>query len=55
MPVYPADLPYPPWFLRVSEAFRIPLHVLDEEWTVDNILDEIEAILVRYDLDNPPR
>lgn len=52
MPKYPRDLPYPAWMLRVAEKFRLPLATVDE-WPVDAILDEVEAIAYLSDVDNP--
>ena len=53
-PVYPRCVPFPPWMVRVSEKFRIPLAILDE-WNIEAIMDEIEIHNYTHDVDNPPR
>ncbi len=52
-PVYPRNVPYPAWLVRVAEKFRLPMCEVDE-WSMDVILDEREIIEFIHDVDNPP-
>jgi len=53
-PRYPPDLPYPAIMLRISDKYRIPLREIDE-WALDDIFDEDDALRYLHDVDNPPR
>lgn len=38
---------------RVSDKFRVPLAIMDD-WSIEAILDEVEANMWLFDHDNPP-
>lgn len=40
--------------LRISDKYRIPLREIDE-WSLDDIFDEDDALRYLHDVDNPPR
>ena len=52
-PVYPRNVPYPSFMVRVSREFGIMLAELDE-YPIEAIMDELEINAHLYDVDNPP-